>query len=74
MNNVQSSIQNNGQLVGEQLKSIPQAISAQVSNVQSSISNTMNDFSSKNVVSGSTEFLQSNSIIAKFGRTTYYIF
>ena len=66
MNNVQGSIQNNVQSVGEQLKSIPQAISAQVSNVQSSISNTMNDFSSKNVVSGSTEFLQSNSIIAKF--------
>ena len=62
MNNVQNNIQS----VGEQLKSIPQAIGAQVTNAQASISNTMDSFASKTEVSGSTDFLQSNSIIAKF--------
>lgn len=34
--------------------------------VQSQVSNTMNDYSSQNMVSASNEFLNSNSIIAKF--------
>ena len=37
-----------------------------VANAKSSINNTLSDFSSKNVMNTSSEFLSSNSIIAKF--------
>ena len=41
-------------------------MASSVSNVQASIANTMNEFSSKSAVDASQEFLDSNSIIAKF--------
>ena len=41
-------------------------VSTGVSGIQSSVQNTLGDFSSKNMVNGSKEFLQSNSIVAKF--------
>lgn len=41
-------------------------VSSGVSDIQSSVQNTLGEFSSKNMVSGSKEFLQSNSIVAKF--------
>lgn len=37
-----------------------------VANAKESINQTLNDFSSKNVMNASTEFLNSNSIVAKF--------
>ena len=43
-----------------------QNVSSGVANIQSSINNTLNEFSSKSVVGASQEFLNSNSIIAKF--------
>jgi hypothetical protein len=39
---------------------------ASVANAKESINQTLNDFSSKNVMNASTEFLNSNSIVAKF--------
>ena len=41
-------------------------MASSVSNVQASIANTMSEFSSKSAVDASQEFLDSNSIIAKF--------
>lgn len=41
-------------------------VSSGVSDIQSSVQNTLGEFSSKNIVNGSKEFLQSNSIVAKF--------
>ena len=41
-------------------------VSNSIANVQGSINNTLNEFSSKSVVGASQEFLTSNSIIAKF--------
>lgn len=41
-------------------------VSSGVSDIQSSVQNTLGEFSSKSVVNGSKEFLQSNSIVAKF--------
>ena len=45
-----NNVQNNIQAVGEQLKSIPQAIGAQVTNAQASISNTMDSFASTDCI------------------------
>lgn len=41
-------------------------VSSSIANVQGSINNTLNEFSSKSAVDASQEFLNSNSIIAKF--------
>ena len=41
-------------------------VSNSIANVQGSINNTLNEFSSKSMVGASQEFLTSNSIIAKF--------
>ena len=41
-------------------------VSNNVASVKETIGNTLNEFSSKNVMDASTEFLESNSIIAKF--------
>ena len=41
-------------------------VSNSIANIQGSINNTLNEFSSKSVVGASQEFLTSNSIIAKF--------
>jgi len=41
-------------------------VSNSITNVQESINNTLNEFSSKSVIGASQEFLTSNSIIAKF--------
>jgi hypothetical protein len=41
-------------------------VSSSVSGIQSSVQNTLGDFSSKNMVNGSKDFLQSNSMVAKF--------
>jgi hypothetical protein len=62
MNNLESI----SKTVNERLQALPQTIQTQVTNAQSSVSNTMNDFSSKTAVSGPQEFLESNSMIAKF--------
>jgi len=41
-------------------------VSNNIESVKESIGNTLNEFSSKNVVNASSDFLESNSIIAKF--------
>jgi hypothetical protein len=42
-------------------------VSSSITDSKSSFQNTMNDFSSANVINAGNEFLQSNSLIAKFG-------
>jgi len=73
-----TTAQNTIQNIGKQISEIkPQAVAQNVTNtiqntaanvtaVKDSITKSLNDFSSQNVVSGSQEFLNSNSIIAKF--------
>ena len=39
---------------------------ATVANAKDSINSTLSDFSSKNIMNASSEFLNSNSVIAKF--------
>jgi hypothetical protein len=41
-------------------------VSNNIDSVKQNIGNTLNEFSSKNIVNASTDFLESNSIIAKF--------
>ena len=41
-------------------------VSNNISSVKETVGNTLNEFSSKDVMNASTEFLESNSIIAKF--------
>jgi hypothetical protein len=43
-----------------------QTVSSNIESVKQNIGNTLNEFSSKNVVDASTDFLESNSLIAKF--------
>jgi len=42
-------------------------VSSSIADSKNSFQNTMNDFSSANVINAGNEFLQSNSLIAKFG-------
>lgn len=62
-----------GEKVQEGVKPITSAVNNSIANINQGISsikenvdNTLNDFSSKGVVNASNEFLNSNSIIAKF--------
>jgi hypothetical protein len=74
-NNIQNSINN----IGKQLPEVPstqqisesategiKSINNTVASAQQSVSNTLGEFSSQSAVNGSTDFLNSNSIIAKF--------
>ena len=56
----------NAQDIQNTVSSSLQNVSSGVANIQGSINNTLNEFSSKSVVGASQEFLNSNSIIAKF--------
>ena len=47
-------------------ESVGQGISGAADSVRSSVSSTMNDFSSSNVMNASSEFLSANGMIAKF--------
>ena len=47
-------------------ESIQQGISNAASSVKSTVAGTMQDFSSKNLMNASNEFLESNSMVAKF--------
>ena len=73
--NVKNSISN----IGSQLPAVPttaqitqnasegmKSINNSVASAQQSVTNTLGQFSSQDAVSGSTDFLNSNSIIAKF--------
>ena len=75
IDNVQNSISN----IGKQLPSVPstaqvtqnasegmKSINNSVASAQQSVTDTLGQFSSQATVSGSTDFLNSNSIIAKF--------
>jgi len=75
IDNVKNSISN----IGSQLPAVPstaqitqnasegmKSINNSVASAQQSVTNTLDQFSSQSVVSGSTDFLNSNSIIAKF--------
>jgi Concanavalin A-like lectin/glucanases superfamily len=74
-NNIQNSISN----IGKQLPEVPttaqvsqtategiKSINNTVAAAQTTISNSLGEFSSQNAVNGSSDFLNSNSIIAKF--------
>ena len=43
------------------------SVSSSIADTKNSFQNTMNEFSSANVINAGNEFLQSNSLIAKFG-------
>jgi hypothetical protein len=58
-----STITNN---ISDTFKGSVDNISDTVSNLKSSVNDTVSDFSSKNAVDASSEFLESNTIVAKF--------
>jgi hypothetical protein len=70
------------QTIGNQLSKLPETfntanikesvstgmnnVTDTINSVKENVSNTLNEFSSKSVVNASSDFLQSNSIIARF--------
>lgn len=58
-----SSIASN---VGEKIGNVGENISSGIADIRSNIGNVVSGFSSQGVASGATEFVNSNSIIAKF--------
>lgn len=60
--------------VGDSLSSTYNNASSRVSGLQNSVSNTFSDFSSKSVGDASTEFLQSNTLIARFAFVIIVVF
>jgi hypothetical protein len=65
-NNVSSSASENFNKVSENTSSITNNVYDKYNTFKDSVSDTVNDFSSKNVGEASNEFLQSNSLIARF--------
>ena len=52
--------------ISDTVGSATQGITDSVSNIKSNLNDTLSDFSSKSVVDASSEFLESNTIVAKF--------
>ena len=65
-NTVQERIQQVTASVGEAANNVSQGVANTVANTRTVIGNTLSEFSNKGVVNGSSEFLNSNSIVAKF--------
>lgn len=63
---ITSSISNMASSATQALSSATQSLAQNVGNAQSSLSQTMGEFSNSSAVSASSEFLQSNSMVAKF--------
>ena len=64
--NMGENIQGTMRPVADSIRPIAENINQTIDSVRDSVSNTLNEFSSKTVMDTSNEFLQSNSIIAKF--------
>jgi hypothetical protein len=53
--------------IGTGITNTMNSVSSSIADTKNSFQNTMNEFSSANVINAGNEFLQSNSLIAKFG-------
>jgi len=67
-NNIQvpESVSNTIESIKSAVSSATQSVSQKASEISQSVSNSLSEFSSKSVAEGSSEFLESNTIIAKF--------
>jgi hypothetical protein len=57
----------NTDAIGTGITNTMNSVSSSIADTKNSFQNTMNEFSSANVINAGNEFLQSNSLIAKFG-------
>jgi hypothetical protein len=64
--NIQNTIRPITETINNAVRPITETVNTVTENVTNNVSNTLNDFSSKGVVNASNEFLDSNSIVAKF--------
>jgi len=63
---IQNNISNNVENIGESIKMSLSSASNIVNDTKNSIYNSIDEFSSKSSINAGSEFLQSNSIVAKF--------
>jgi hypothetical protein len=63
---IPESVSNTVESIKSAVSSAGRSISEKASEISASVSSSLSQFSSKSVTEGSTEFLESNSIIAKF--------
>jgi hypothetical protein len=63
--NIQKNLNEGIATISNNIESAKQTIGNNIETAKQTIGNTLNDFSSKSVVDASSEFLESNSIIAK---------
>jgi hypothetical protein len=66
MESIKENVTNVGNIVSNKANDITSSLTSVVGDAKGSITNTLNDFSSKTTINAGNEFLNSNSIVAKF--------